>query len=732
VVKRVFRVITGLVLVVAILGGIWFVRSDQLTKLVNAQFPPVSAENQRQLAIATAIAVLDEMGPANVAASVDLRDLKKYLESLPIFAAFGIKTLTLHTDKQLMHVDIAFDHQFSSSDIKLPEDPRIDANGKLVANVDLNKITKFEAETKTAQDWKDLLEKWKPDVAGSLAIALSATSGTRPSTKSGVSLHLLPAFKRVQVEHIKLTEKSFDVTMISKMIVGILNDYGDNVSNYLSQQDMMSVDMPASLFDQFNPSQTLRPKTGSNETVTLVSAPISPPTAITAVAWMLDRDKVIALARFDASPPSIQGEGSQAVTPSKVTSMPDLNALVQKHLTGLFADTASHDGTWVALSKSLLVESVNSLFAQSKPSVRVSADLPRQEFDKVIDFPDSSKIDCTPDRQCSFDRIDCSPVGDCSGSQISCPANEDDRNCRVCTRYKVLQFRGLQTSWDWTETCVNNLACETAKGVQNGIYAAAKAQCEGGKATWKAQCEVEKKTRAYSCELDKSAQKVDCERIKTLDKGICESKKEAMKLLEHTGKFGRIDGTYNGTANLLASVPAAEFAAGLNAAKMTLIISGNAKIDTHIKFTPLDIIGHMACQAPFTQDHGLTVSLPTQTISVVATVKYAPRDGVANYVIDLATFHVKAEMDPSPTALLLKSTNFSLSCSLTASILNPLVVLLNPFIPELRGTFDRDISGVSFDYQPKLPDQKLGGVSVAITYSETGNVIVLSKKAPVS
>jgi hypothetical protein len=51
----------------------------------------------------------------------------------------------------------------------------------------------------------------------------------------------------------------------------------------------------------------------------------------------------------------------------------------------------------------------------------------------------------------------------------------------------------FQTSWDWTETCVNNPACEAAKSVQNEIYAANKLECEGGKTAWKAQCEVDKR-----------------------------------------------------------------------------------------------------------------------------------------------------------------------------------------------------------------------------------------------
>jgi hypothetical protein len=205
-----------------------------------------------------------------------------------------------------------------------------------------------------------------------------------------------------------------------------------------------------------------------------------------------------------------------------------------------------------------------------------------------------------------------------------------------------------------------------------------------------------------------------------------------MKLLEHTGKFGRVEGHYSGAATLSAAVPTADFSAGLSAAKMTVVVDGRAKIDTHIKSTPLDIIGHMVCQAPFTQDHDLSVSLPKQTISLAATVKYAPHDGAPKYIIDLATFHMKAEMDPSPTELLFKSTNFFLSCSLAATAITPLTVALKPFIPELRGTFERDISDLSFEYQPKLPAQKLGGLSIEVTYGEVGNAIVLSKKAPVS
>ena len=85
---------------------------------------------------------------------------------------------------------------------------------------------------------------------------------------------------------------------------------------------------------------------------------------------------------------------------------------------------------------------------------------------------------------------------------------------------------------------------------------------------------------------------------------------------------------------------------GLN---LSLLLGGQGSADTHIHFTPLDIVGHLACQAPWSQSKRVSVSLPNQSLSVTAEAHHSKaEDGRLGYDLKIRTSGLVAQMRPAP------------------------------------------------------------------------------------
>lgn len=688
-------------------------RTDPVTAAINALFPPVTVSQQRDEAARTAVAALTAMGPANVAASLHLKDLENVVLNIPAVKALGFRNITASAEQQLVRVDLSFDRGFDGEDL---------------AAFQFRKPSEQQPNRQKAADDtpRKILNALKPRVAGGLTAYFGITSGvTSTQSSSGViALKLLPAVTKITVQKVTLADDKIDITDAAKAIANLLNAYSENLTGYLSGLDVMNVRVPTGLIDPVDPSQALAasgPK-GERVNITLTAAPITSPVFLSAVAWVIDEDKIIALARFETD--ATEKSTPEVMAPASV-DMAAINAAARKHLNPLVGDGAAMPRTGIGVSKTLLSHALNNLFAETKPCISVDAVMPRSEFEKTVDFPDENAFDCTPSRSCSNEHISCTPTRNCSNDQMSCPLNQDTRECRSCSRYKILQFHGIKSSWEETETCVNNPACEGAKATQNALYASQKATCELDKSNWKLDCERIKGQEKIKCEGDKAAWKLDCERIKGQEKLLCETKKEAFKRLARTGKFGRLEGKFGGQARLKVCMKSAKFGDLLDSASLQLEVSGGAELPTSIKFTPLDIVGHLACQAPWTEDETLSVALPLQAIPVNATMKFAEQNGIATYQIGLSAMKVRAKLDPDPTELLLRSKNFTLSCLLVAGMLTPTAVSLKPLIPQLQGEFNQEIDGRSFGFTPELPVQKIGGQIIKLKVQDKGRALLL-------
>src|SRR5262249_53463428 len=138
----------------------------------------------------------------------------------------------------------------------------------------------------------------------------------------------------------------------------------------------------------------------------------------------------------------------------------------------------------------------------------------------------------------------------------------------------------------------NDFFCETAKAAQNKIF------------------EADAKAKKLDCERLKAQEKLQCEAEKTTQKNLCEAGKEFLKRLARTGKFANLDGDVTAKTDGLR-VCLSDFAVTPDLGKIHigLGLSGGADVALSLKFVPLDIVGHLACQVPFTESQTFHATL---------------------------------------------------------------------------------------------------------------------------
>jgi hypothetical protein len=328
--------------------------------------------------------------------------------------------------------------------------------------------------------------------------------------------------------------------------------------------------------------------------------------------------------------------------------------------------------------------------------------------------------DCTPTDACDL-QVD---TRDCRKPR-SCDHGHDTRNCSACI---------LRAPWDGH--CIqsgNDPFCEAAKAAQNQIYDRAfdacnalgpidDLVCEGAKAgqnTIYAQSKLQ-------CEAGKSAKKAACEAGKTTVKLACEGAKEGLKRLSRTGNLANIDGSISGDASLNLGLRDVHFGDAMDTLSLNIQISGDAGLDTHFKFVPLDIIGHLACPLEWTADKRISTRIPSQTIPLKVTL--ARRVDGDNQYYDglLDAFDIKLYFEPSPLSLILQNINFYLACAPAAGLINGVTLNLAPFIPELLKDYTYKQSAISFTFTPDVPVQKVMGQDVKPVLSETPLAILVT------
>ena len=211
----------GLVTLV-FLGGC----GESLTQMVSAKFPPITVDEQRQVAINSTAEALAKLASPNIGIGLAMSDATAALLTEQL-KKHGVVKLSLRGDEQLLRVSVDFARQFSKDDAG-DNQVAIDALGAL-----------------------------KPRIRGTITAYAGLTGAIAQAGTSGpeLELRLLPALSSLHVEKIELADK-VDITLVGTAIATVLNRFKDNISGELTRSPLTRVTLPLLSDKPFNLSDT--------------------------------------------------------------------------------------------------------------------------------------------------------------------------------------------------------------------------------------------------------------------------------------------------------------------------------------------------------------------------------------------------------------------------------------------------------------------------------------------
>ena len=632
---------------------------DSLTKMVNAKFPPITVDEQRQAAINSTAQALAKLATPNIGVGLSMSDATAALLTEQLKKQ-GVVKLSLRGDEQLLRVSVDFARQFSKEDAG-DNQAAIAALGALKPRIE-GTITAYAGITG--------------------AIAQAGTSGPE------LELRLLPALSSVHVEKIELADK-VDVTLVGTAITAVLNRFKDNISGELTRSPVTRVTVPALSDKSFNPSDTFSViDAGGKASVEVIAKPIVVPFKVDGIAWLVAKEHLTSLVQL--SPVSVVATAqSVEVKPTFGGIQDRVNEIVEQVF-----EVPSPEGTWVAVKRDVIALAMNSVTSQAQLCVKASVSVPNQHTSTKIKLPNGLGINCSSDRVCKSDR------------QCSFNANRDTRDCSACLLRapRVCAFGGCVGG-----QCTlrgNDPFCEAAKAAQNVIY-------DADANLRKADCDRLRETENATCEVEKAGEKL-----------LCEAKKEALNRLAATGNFANLDvDSRFATDNLQVCLRDFNLSPALDRVQFALEVHGEAKADVDVKFVPLDIVGHLTCQFPWSQSKSFTASLRESRVGIASNIQLATDtgDARANFVVD--NVDIKAKLKPGPTEFLLSSPELLLKCPVLAGIA-PTVVALTPFVPQLKGEIDYTLKDQRASVKLAVPKQVVGEVAMVIKVVPTKEAIV--------
>jgi hypothetical protein len=638
--------------------------SDPVTKLVNAKFPPVSAEQQRQVAIGSNTAAVSRLPTPNVGVSLNLKDASKYLLTDKLKDC-GIKTLEVTGETELVHISVQFDHTFTADDVA--SDPGL---AKIISTL-------------------------RPEIAGRIDV-YSGISGavSPPGTAVPVlAIQLLPGLSGITIDKISVAGHA-NAASVVEPIVSALNEYRDNISGALSSQAFAQISIPALSSSPIDLAHSFSiGGTGAPLTVKVSTTPFVPPLRLLGVASLVDKDQLTALVQLlpeDAAQP--------AQKPAIAATFAALQSQVYDLAKEAFGMEQPNGTSWVSVKKELMAVSVNESVKAASICASVQGGA-HEQSSSTIPMPDPGAVDCTSHRQCESDR------------HCEFNANQDNRNCSACLLRapRICVFGGCTGG-----QCIQSgqdPVCQLAKVTQQGIY-----------------------------NVDANARKADCDRLKTQETAACQAEeigkqalctvgKATLAALKRTGNFANLDVTADIRSNNLAvCLNNFHLDPGLEHVALSLNVSGSASADVDMHFTPLDIVGHLACQFPWTEKRTFDAQLTDPNIGITSAINIDTSGAapVMRFSVDDTT--VNAKLHPGPTEFLVTSPNMLISCA-GLDLLLPLTVSLTPFIPQLQGTVDYTVKKQDITMNIPVPELKIADHPIALTVGSNPKAITLTTSA---
>lgn len=661
--------------VAAVIASVLSGCGDPIGKLINQQWPPVGIEEQRSKAIETAASTFDSLTAPNILVTVRLGDVQKAVLTQLDTAKAGLSDLKVTGNRQMLRLSAKFEHTFDAADA---------------------------GDNESLAKW---LATVRPQIAGTLEVYTGVTSALAEHDKEepAVEVRLLPSLSSINVERVKLADK-VDATAAAKMLVAVLNRYRDNISGELGRQPFMKVSIPAMAPEAIDPRRTMRlVQDGSTAEIVVTGNTIEVPVTLHGIGWLINDDQLTGLVQLVPKATEPLGEDSKNVALSETVklehSFEQLLGQIEV-LVGEGFGVELIDANMVAVRKDIISYVLNSAVMQAQLCVAGSGQGYQQASSSKIRVPDGSAINCTPDR-------DCSPSGSCDFEP-----QVDRRDCSACilSRPKVCMFGGCVGGG-----CIQHgrdPVCALAQGAQNDLY------------------RVDAAAKKFDCERLKSQKKLQCEVEKTGEKMLCEAGKETLNRLSATGNFANLD-TKLRVDGAQVSVCLRNFvmSPAMDTLQVGADIGGSSRVAVDMKFTPLDILGHLTCQFPWTEEKTFKASVDKQRVAMQSSLALVTDGDRARVDFTTSEFSVSAVLSPSPTVFLLSSPNMTLACQ-GLNLLTPLAILLTPLVPELRGEIDVNVKQNNGSFEVALPSQSIGELNMIPRLRASPKALVLEMQLP--
>lgn len=598
---------------------------DSAENLVNRRLPPVLAEQSRATAVQAAQAALAELGDANAGFNLRIEDIAATLNASGLTERLGLAQLRLRGDRQLILAEVDVAKTFSTSDF-----PDLDV------------------------DTKKLIEALKPEIKGRIALGLGLTSANALSDdgRLTIGLRLHPVFHNMEVERVSLAGE-LDVDLL----VMLMNRLAAKLSSELSHVEIARASFPVNPFKQADLSRAIALGTadGVGEKIAFSARPVSSPARLRSVAWLIDGGNVTFLAEI--APDGTSSAASPAA-PGKEDYAQLQAEFSEKLMEGL---GLAHLGSanWIAVSKQLVAELVNTAVEQGQPCIGVKAALADRTFSRPIEIPGDTEVDCTP-------KIDCTPVRICDAA-VACGRAEDcsqARDCQVCA----------------LGACFNDPACEREK-------AAAAYNCEVREATRKIECERLGAPQQALCARERAEERATCEAVRSGKKLACEAAWQSLEKRAATRSIATLAGTVAGSADISICISKFAAAPSLERLEASAILRGRGDIDLGVKYAPLDIADYLACQFPWTEGKRMKIVLPEQTATLDAPLTLESSAAKPTLKATIKTSALAAQMHPNLRELLLASYDMRAACKPVGAMLHDVMLDVTPSVPEISGDF---------------------------------------------
>lgn len=384
-----------------------------------------------------------------------------------------------------------------------------------------------------------------------------------------------------------------------------------------------------------------------------------------------------------------------------------------------------HQGDFAVFIEGRFVENIASrLFGASRRiCLHSTASNYKVPVHAKIPLPSEDTIDCAQARECSPSR-ECKSARDCAAETDCTPT----RNCdavKDCGGYKW--YQSFDKGRCELEKSTAKLDCERIKSTEKGV-------CELNKGTRRANCERIKTQEKQVCEFEKAGAKGLCESLKTMGKGSCEVLKESYKRIRGGGAdFANVDSddmSLDGRADIcLHSI---SFNSAVPELKAKLVGEAKARVTGHVRFTPLNIAGHIVCFKPFDRHINETAEIPTQSLDIAVKAVFAD-DPNRVYLQVAIPSTIKIRFPASAVAAKLATDpNFSFSCPLADYVLKVRAITPDRWWPaQWRGDIEKDFPPMKFELDlvravTDAGNQKLSG-SLRHNTKGVGSVLTVKK-----